>query len=182
MVKKSPPVKDLIKDPVVIPEKKEESDEQIAPLNSQLPTPNLELPDPNPEIPEEKREQVAPNINEEKLDFAAHWEKIADLFFNKMPTVYYSIKEHLPEIKDNIILIGIKNPLQKDLIESKKWEVLDYLRQHVDNMIDNMEIVVDENIETKIKLWNAQERVNELVQQNEDLPEFLKILNLSVRE
>ncbi|MDR2979182.1 MAG: hypothetical protein LBV02_01870 [Bacteroidales bacterium] len=146
-------MKDIIKDSVVIPEKKEESEEQ-----------------------------VVPDIKEEKLDFVAHWEKMADLFFDKMPTVYYSIKEHIPEIKDNIVLIGIKNPLQKDLIESKKRDVLAYLRQHVDNTINDVEVVVDENIETKIKLLNAQDRVHELVQQNEDLPEFLKILNLSVRE
>ncbi|MDL2312507.1 hypothetical protein LJC68_06485 [Bacteroidales bacterium OttesenSCG-928-B11] len=178
-VKKSPPVKDIIKDPVVIPEPEKANLPEPEKAETQNPPPSIE----NAEPIEEKNNATSEPQNEiPPLDFSAHWLKIADLCFDKMPTVYYSIKEQIPDIENNIVTIRITNPIQKDLIESKKREMLSYLRTHFDNTISEIEVVVDEHIETKARIFTAQDKVSELAQQNEELVDFLKILNLSVKD
>lgn len=196
-------MKDIIKDPVITtppetispePEAKPEAKPEIVPEVTQEisaaevkpETPTIDN-EPAPTTSEEKlpAEESSP-VNEiaetEPLSFEEHWVKVADLFFNKMPTVYYSIREHIPEIKDHIVLVSIKNSLQKDLIESKKKEVIAYLRTHFNEEIQDLEVLVDELLVSKIKLLDAREKVMELAQENEELTEFLKILNLSVKE
>lgn len=176
-VKKSPSVKDLINDPVIVTEeRKEEKEEKEVKVSEEV----VEEKEKSGEEEGEKEEEKI--IEGEQLTFEEHWIKVADLFFDKMPTVYYSIKENIPEIKNNIVYIGIKNPLQEDLIASKKREVLSYLRTYFDNAIEEVEIVVDEQMETKVKLLTSRDKVEELVKQNEELTDFLKILNLSVKE
>ena len=209
-VKKSPSVKEYIHDPVVkeasdsaveLPPaaavettKTEETTATIpiepvtsAPAETEEP---LKVPEKVEETEKEKTapevEKIAPIEPEEEkvpLTFAQHWEKIVDLYFEKVPTVYYALKkEYIPKIVDNIVQIKVKNQLQKEEIDVRIREILSYLRMNFDNSIDDVEVLVDGTIASKAKIMDARDKMDLLNEQNKSLPEFLQILKLTIKE
>ena len=126
---------------------------------------------------------IEPTEEKEQLTFIQHWEKIVDLYFEKVPTVYYALKkEYIPEIVDNVVQIKVKNQLQKEDIDVRIREILSYLRNNFDNSIDNVEVHVDGTIASKAKIMDARDKMNLLNEQNKSLPEFLQILKLTIKE
>lgn len=114
-----------------------------------------------------------------QMDFSSHWLKMADLFFEKIPTVYYTIKEFIPEIIDNVVYIKVKNDLQREQIEIKIRDMLIYLRDSFNKEINNIEILVDDSLQSKVRIFDEQEKLRLLQEQNNSMVEFLKILNLT---
>lgn len=139
----------------------------------------------NPEESERRGGEIMAEEKDEEnsgIGFEEHWKKMADICFGKLPTVYYTVKEYLPEIVEGMIYIKVKNELQKELIEGKIREMLAYLRNHFSNEIQNIEVLVDEQLESKVRIMDAGEKLRLLNEQNNSLPEFLKILNLVVKD
>ncbi|MDL2230844.1 hypothetical protein LJB75_00320 [Bacteroidales bacterium OttesenSCG-928-L19] len=129
---------------------------------------------------EEKKEGIV-EANEQ-MDFAAHWLQMTDLIFDKLPTVYYTIKEFVPEVIDQKVYVKVKNAFQKEQIELKKREILSYLRNNFDPEINDIELLVDETIQSKAKIFDGQEKLKSLHEENKSLSDFLKILNLTQKE
>lgn len=198
-VKKSPSLKDIIKDPSLENTEKEEllpkliQDEIHIEVNSKKQEP------PFPEIPQEispeskfeRIQEVIPdNINkgesqpvqESQDSFLTHWNNMLDAIFNKVPTVYYSLKNYQPDKLENDILITVKNELQKDEIEGRQREILSYFRNNYNNEIDKIKIIIDANLESKVVILDNREKMKILKEQNSDINNFIEILKLKMDE
>ena len=128
-------------------------------------------------------ESRTPNleINNQEL-FLKCWKEVIDLNFQKQPTVYFTLKEYQPEIVNNIIYLTVKNELQKEEIEEKKRILIAYLRNNYKNEIEDIEILVNEEMESKVKLLDERDKLKLLHEQNNSLSDFMKILNLNLKE
>lgn len=134
----------------------------------------------------EKTENVAETTVEElSVDekFKASWGTMFELLFREIATIYYPLKGMVPEIKHNVIHVKVKNESMKENFESRTRLALEYLRNNYDSRIDGIKVEVDAQTETVNKvIYDTQDKMNDLKRENPDLPEFLKILNLSAKD
>ena len=127
--------------------------------------------------PQETKEQVV----DEKFKHA--WTTMFELLFREIATIYYPLKEVVPPIENNIIHVKVKNEMMKDTFESRVRLALEYLRSNYDPRIDNIEVELDTSASQTSKLiYDTQDKMNDLRRENQDLPDFLKILNLSAKD
>lgn len=132
----------------------------------------------------------ADNITETKTDelsvdekFKESWGTMFELLFREIATIYYPLKGMVPEIKHNVIYVKVKNESMKENFESRTRLALEYLRNNYDSRIEDIKVEVDVQTETVNKvIYDTQDKMNDLKRENPDLPEFLKILNLSAKD
>ena len=115
--------------------------------------------------------------------FVNAWNTMFELLFREIATIYYPLKGVLPSIKNNIIQVKVKNEMMKDNFESRVRLALEYLRNNFDQRIDDIQVEVEANpAQTSKLIYDTQDKMNDLNKENPDLPEFLKILNLSAKD
>ncbi len=136
---------------------------------------------PSPNLKNDTADEVTNDQTDEE-HFLHHWQKVVEFNFEKQPIVYFSLKKTVPQMVDNVIYIKVKNELQKDEIEEKKRAMIAYFRNHYKNEIENIEILVDEEMESKIVVLDEREKLKLLHEQNNSLSDFMKILNMNLKE
>ena len=115
--------------------------------------------------------------------FEQAWNTMFELLFREIATIYYPLKGVIPSIKNNIIQVKVKNEMMKDNFESRVRLALEYLRNNFDQRIDDIQVEVETNpAQTSKLIYDTQDKMNDLNKENPDLPEFLKILNLSAKD
>jgi len=174
VVKKTPDITDIID---VRSEKRE---------TVEIPQPNIEKKTTEEEFQpniEEKTTEVElkPNV-EPNMEFPAHWRTLFEQIFSSVPTVYFSLKESLPEIENNIIKVIVKNEIQKEHFEAKIRDVLEYLRTHFDEKIDDIVVETNEKLETKKIIYDVKDKLQNFKEQNEEFEDFLQILDLKIKD
>ena len=125
------------------------------------------------------------NENELAVDekFKDAWGTMFELLFREIATIYYPLKGMVPTIQQNVIQVKVKNEMMKENFESRIRLALEYLRNNYDPRIDNINVEVDAQTEATAKvIYDTQDKMNDLRSQNPDLPDFLKILNLSAKD
>ena len=115
--------------------------------------------------------------------FVSAWNTMFELLFREIATIYYPLKGVIPSIENNIIRVKVKNEMMKDNFESRVRLALEYLRNNFDQRIDDIQVEVETNpAQTSKLIYDTQDKMNDLNKENPDLPEFLKILNLSAKD
>ena len=115
--------------------------------------------------------------------FVSAWNTMFELLFREIATIYYPLKGVIPSIENNIIHVKVKNEMMKDNFESRIRLALEYLRNNFDQRIDDIQVEVEVNpAQTSKLIYDTQDKMNDLNKENPDLPEFLKILNLSAKD
>ena len=148
----------------------------------------MEVSDSSDPTGEEKpaiEAESSENGNELAVDekFKDAWSTMFELLFREIATIYYPLKGMVPTIQQNVIQVKVKNEMMKENFESRIRLALEYLRNNYDPRIDNINVEVDAQTETSAKvIYDTQDKMNDLRSQNPDLPEFLKILNLSAKD
>lgn len=135
---------------------------------SSQPASTTELPRPN-----------EPSADQQKL-FMDAWNKMIDIVFAEIPTVYSSLKEIKPTKSNDIINLCLKNDLQIEDFNIKKIEALRILREF-DNTINDIVITLDTQHNIKKYIIDDADKVEELRKQNADFDDFLKVLDLSIK-
>jgi len=164
-VKKTPDITDIIGE-----QKKEEGEgrkekeELNIPLNSQ---------------PSPLTSHLSPLTSK---DFPTHWRFMFEQIFTTIPTIYNPLKDSLPKIENNIIKVTVKNDIQKEHFEAKTREVLEYLRTHYDEQIENVVVETNERLETKKIIYDAKDKLQNFKEQNEEFEDFLQILDMKIKE
>lgn len=140
------------------------------------------------DTPEEAVEPAGENGTTQSLSssdekFVGAWNTMFELLFREIATIYYPLKGVVPSIKNNIIHVKVKNEMMKDNFESRVRLALEYLRNNFDQRIDDIQVEVEVNpAQTSKLIYDTQDKMNDLNKENPDLPEFLKILNLSAKD
>jgi hypothetical protein len=114
--------------------------------------------------------------------FQDHWHAMFEQVFAPVPTIYFPLKEYLPEIENNIIKVTVKNDVQKEHFEAKTREVLEYLRTHYDEQIEDIVVKTNEKMETKKIIYDVKDKLQNFKEQNEEFDEFLQILELQIKD
>jgi len=116
------------------------------------------------------------------MDFPSHWHDMFEKVFTSVPIVYYSLKESLPEINNNIIKVTVKNEIQKEHFEAKIRDVLEFLRIHFDEKIEDVVVETNEQLETKKIIYDIKDKLQNFKEQNEEFEDFLQILDLKIKD
>jgi hypothetical protein len=175
-VKKTTKISDLIKDPEPSEATtKEEAEVTVVPPSTES----------EPVVEEPAQETVSPSEGELVADdkFAESWKTMFELLFREIATIYYPLKDVVPSIQHNIILVKVKNEMMKDNFESRVRLAIEYLRNNYDPRVDDISVEVDADTEPAKKvIYDTQDKMNDLKKENPDLPEFLKILNFTAKD
>ena len=114
--------------------------------------------------------------------FPEIWQAMFELVFTTVPTIYYPLKNNVPEIDNNIINLTVKNEIQKEHFEAKKREVLEYLRTHFSEQIEDVVVGANEQMDTKKIIYDIKDKLQNFKEQNVEFDDFLQILDLKIKE
>ena len=139
-------------------------------------------------LPQEADEAVEPTVKRPPADpdadpetFQQFWETMVDALFTDMPTLHEPLKHYHPMRKENILIIPVKNDIQENAFAPRKHQVLAYLRQNWDETLDDIEVKLDISMETKKYILDDNDKLNALREQNPDIADFIKSLNLRIK-
>lgn len=102
--------------------------------------------------------------------------------FSGHPMIYYTFKDILPVYEDGVIKIEVQNEFQKNQYEMRKRALVEYWRAHFKINLDDVEIICNENMETKKIIYSAEDKMENLKEQNEAIQQFLKVLKFDVKD
>ena len=122
----------------------------------------------------------SPMENPEKYfeKFKEQWDAMVDNVFSKVPTLLAPLKNYPLEVKNNVVYLKLRNTMQVDDFSIKKVSVLQYLRNHFDPSINDVEVSIDDKTELKKYILDEKDKIEELQHQNPDFAEFMQTLNL----
>lgn len=156
--------------------------------------PHDDIPDEMTEsVPEEEpRPQEAPqepvivkrppaDPEEDPETFQIFWESMVEAIFSDMPTLHEPLKHYHPVRKEDILIIPVKNDIQENDFAPRKHQVLRYLRDNWDEALDDIEVKLEVNMETKKFILDDNDKLNALREQNPDIVDFIRSLNLRIR-
>lgn len=142
----------------------------------------------NEQEPPQSAEPAAPAVPVEQLDrnsylnlFLQHWTNMIDVVFANEPTLRSPLKYYTPELKEMDVHITVKNEIQETDFAAKKNEVLQYLRSHFDNRLNDIVTHVNVAHDNKKFVLNEDDKLIELKKQNPDLQEFINSLSLRLK-
>lgn len=158
------------------------SDAEIKPEIIEVSENSVKSPDTETvDTPSETEAPQAISSSDEK--FVSAWNTMFELLFREIATIYYPLKGVVPSIENNIIHVKVKNEMMKDNFESRIRLALEYLRNNFNQRIDDIQVEIEANpAQTSKLIYDTQDKMNDLNKENPDLPEFLKILNLSAKD
>jgi hypothetical protein len=158
------------------------SDAEIKPETIEVSENSEKSPDTEAvDTPSETEVPQAISSSDEK--FVSAWNTMFELLFREIATIYYPLKGVVPSIENNIIHVKVKNEMMKDNFESRIRLALEYLRNNFNQRIDDIQVEVETNpAQTSKLIYDTQDKMNDLNKENPELPEFLKILNLSAKD
>lgn len=113
-------------------------------------------------------------------DYTQHWNTMLDIVFANHPSVQSPLRDMPPKIVDNIMKIKVSGAIQQKTLEQKKRDMLEYFRNNYREDIDDIEVEVDAKVETKKVIYGNEDKLNYQRQQNRDMDDFLKKLNLKL--
>ena len=123
-----------------------------------------------------------PLVAPDEKKFPTLWQTLFTQIFASIPTIYIPLKDSLPKLENNIITVTVKNEVQKEHFEAKTREILEFLRTHFDEQIENIVVETNELLETKKIIYDVKEKLQNFKEQNPDVEEFLQILDLKIKD
>ena len=106
---------------------------------------------------------------------------MVESIFADMPTLHEPLKHYHPERKENILIVPVKNEIQENDFALRKLQVLRYLRENWDETLDDIEVKLDISMETKKFILDDNDKLNALREQNPDIADFIRSLNLRIK-
>ena len=141
------------------------------------PTQN-DTPPQNTEPPQQPSSSPVDNPEKYFEKFKEQWDAMVDSVFSKVPTLLTPLKNYPLEVKNNVVYLKLRNSMQVDDFSIKKVSVLQYLRNHFDPNINDMEVSIDDKTELKKYILDEKDKIQELQHQNPDFAEFMQTLHL----
>ena len=173
--------------PEMVAEKREETDavvteiEQTPPVSEQetIEMPLQEVQQGEPEATAEPVSEPQPEGKTE--DFAECWKQMVDSIFQKKPAFYHQLYDYLPGYENDVISVDVENDFQKNQLEMSKRAMLEYWRNHFQLNVDDIEFVIREHERKKV-IYTSEDKVNNMLEQNPELKDFLQVLNFRIKD
>lgn len=109
------------------------------------------------------------------------WHNMVDAIFLKKPAFYHQMRDYLPRFENEIIYIEVENDFQKNQLEMSKRAMLEYWREHFRLNVNEMEFVIHEHEKKKV-IYTSEDKVNNMLEQNPELRNFLQVLNFRIKD
>ncbi|MBQ3733129.1 MAG: hypothetical protein II859_04120 [Bacteroidales bacterium] len=161
--------------PSTVVEEPNISEEQIPPVaetetdETQTVTMSEETTEPTSEAPAEP----------ETFEFC--WNQMVDVIFAKKPAFYHQLRDYLPRFENEIIYVDVENDFQKNQLEMSKRAMLEYWRNQFKLNVNDIEFVIHEHERKKV-IYTSEDKVNNMLEQNPELKDFLQVLNFRIKD
>ena len=136
-----------------------------------------------PESTETETQNVEPQQTTptETETFESCWNGMVDAIFQKKPAFYHQLRDYLPRYEDEVIYVEVENDFQKNQLEMSKRAMLEYWRAHYQLNVNEMEFVIHEHERKKV-IYTSEDKVNNMLEQNPELKDFLQVLNFRIKD
>ena len=141
--------------------------------NDDAETQNVASPPPAPE--ETEAQDDTPETFEEC------WNRMVDFVFAKKPAFYHQLRDYLPRFENEIIYVDVENDFQKNQLEMSKRAMLEYWRNQFRMNVNDIEFVIHEHERKKV-IYTSEDKVNNMLEQNPELKDFLQVLNFRIKD
>ena len=136
---------------------------------------------PQPE-PEETQNLASPQpTSTDTESFEDCWKQMVDAIFQKKPAFYHQLYDYLPGYENDIITVDVENDFQKNQLEMSKRAMLEFWRNHFQLNVDDIEFVIREHERKKV-IYTSEDKVNNMLEQNPALKDFLQVLNFRIKD
>lgn len=115
-----------------------------------------------------------------KDEYTQHWNAMLDIVFADHPSVQSPLRDMPPKIEDNVMKIRVGGAIQRRTLELKRRDMLEYFRNNYREDIDDIEVTVDETVETKKVIYGNEDKLKYQLQKNQALDDFLTTLDLKL--
>lgn len=141
--------------------------------NDDAETQNVASPPPAPE--ETEAQDDTPET------FEGCWNQMVDFVFAKKPAFYHQLRDYLPRFENEIIYVDVENDFQKNQLEMSKRPMLEYWRNQFRMNVNDIEFVIHEHERKKV-IYTSEDKVNNMLEQNPELKDFLQVLNFRIKD
>ena len=141
--------------------------------NDTVETQNVASPQP---VPDEIEAQ-----NDTPETFEGCWNRMVDVVFAKKPAFYHQLRDYLPRFENEIIYVDVENDFQKNQLEMSKRAMLEYWRNQFKLNVNDIEFVIHEHEKKKV-IYTSEDKVNNMLEQNPELKDFLQVLNFRIKD
>ncbi len=113
--------------------------------------------------------------------FEECWDKMVDVIFQKKPAFYHQLRDYLPRYENDIIYVDVENDFQKNQLEMSKRAMLEYWRNQFKLNVNDIEFVIHEHERKKV-IYTSEDKVENMLEQNPELKDFLQVLNFRIKD
>ncbi len=106
---------------------------------------------------------------------------MVDVIFAKKPAFYHQLRDYLPRFENEIIYVDVENDFQKNQLEMSKRAMLEYWRNQFKLNVNDIEFVIHEHEKKKV-IYTSEDKVNNMLEQNPELKDFLQVLNFRIKD
>ena len=117
----------------------------------------------------------------ETESFEGCWKQMVDAIFQKKPAFYHQLYDYLPKYEQDVITVDVENDFQKNQLEMNKRAMLEYWRNHFQLNVDEIEFVIHEHEKKKV-IYTSEDKVENMLEQNPALKDFLQVLNFRIKD
>lgn len=119
--------------------------------------------------------------NEVTETFESCWTQMVDVIFQKKPAFYHQLRDYLPRFENDVIYVDVENDFQKNQLEMSKRSMLEYWRNTFKLNVNEIEFVIHEHEKKKV-IYTSEDKVNNMLEQNPELKDFLQVLNFRIKD
>jgi len=109
------------------------------------------------------------------------WVKMVDVIFQKKPAFYHQLRDYIPRYENDVIYVDVENDFQKNQLEMSKRAMLEYWRDQFKLNVDEIEFVIHEHEKKKV-IYTSEDKVENMLEQNPELKDFLQVLNFRIKD
>lgn len=113
--------------------------------------------------------------------FESCWTQMVDVIFAKKPAFYHQLCDYLPRFENEVIYVDVENDFQKNQLEMSKRAMLEYWRNQFKLNVNDIEFVIHEHERKKV-IYTSEDKVNNMLEQNPELKDFLQVLNFRIKD
>lgn len=109
------------------------------------------------------------------------WIKMVDAIFQKKPAFYHQLRDYIPRYENEVIYVDVENDFQKNQLEMSKRAMLEFWRDQFKLNVNEMEFVIHEHEKKKV-IYTSEDKVENMLEQNPELKDFLQVLNFRIKD
>lgn len=139
---------------------------------------NVETQSPASPQPEPNETETQNPVTE---TFEECWTQMVDNIFQKKPAFYHQLRDYIPRFENDIIYVEVENDFQKNQLEMSKRAMLEFWRNQFQLNVNDIEFVIHEHERKKV-IYTSEDKVENMLEQNPELMDFLQVLNFRIKD